>query len=682
MQPVNGFFGHIQKNHFRSLYMFMGFMLSMHITVATVMSIPPPVWSHIPAVFSDPIAYFKTVGLLVTAVNFVIFVLFYYGQNFLLKLTIGFEPLTVNHCPRIHNITQELSTLAGIPMPRLDYVPSPALNSFASGISKSQAHIIVTQGLLDALDDEELAAVIAHEIAHIKNGDMHMMAVANAAIGSINSINFINPMKMTLFKHIPIPVFLIGFPIFFPLFLLVVFYSFIMQLTSLITTSTSYVISSSREFIADAEAVGLTHNPAALVSALSKIHGRSRLDCKNIIASSMMIDGPTTGKHASHPPMQTRIQKLAELSGSMIHGSGVRKDTRRRSLKNNNGNAYGAPSFTDGNIAPSFAQGFSRHTHASPVNVGHYISTSADYAEHTGKTFKTEDSASLLDRLTQGNDAEFGLDRAARWFMIAALGIYVASILPDYLNKRAKEAAFDIHQHVELVPERTPAFIKFDLKNDGLVTIGQDQSKVFLNIHNDGKAHKIGWVGPGEGLLFFDDNQNGFMDGLHELVSLTYPLALQAKKFHMLKKFDNNKDHRITHLDEDFSKLMIWRDLNIDGKYTRDEGDSLDQLGITSILLRARKLGGREALLTQNNNTQLIKKGAYTHDANRALKPVGDMAGGNIYMTSFEVSLTNYRVTEDQLSVEIISENSERQSAAVLNRRTSISEPPALRLRR
>jgi hypothetical protein len=235
---------------------------------------------------------------------------------------------------------------------------------------------------------------------------------------------------------------------------------------------------------------------------------------------------------------------------------------------------------------------------------------------------------------------------------------------------------------VELVPERTPAFITFDLKNDGLVTIGQDQSKVFLNIHNDGKAHKIGWVGPGEGLLFFDDNQNGFMDGLHELVSLKYPLALQAKKFHMLKKFDNNKDHRITHLDEDFSKLMIWRDLNIDGKYTRDEGDSLDQLGITSILLRARKLGGREALLTQNNNTQLIKKGAYTHDANRALKPVGDMAGGNIYMTSFEVSLTNYRVTEDQLSVEIISENSERQSAAVLNRRTSISEPPALRLRR
>ena len=185
MQPVNGFFGHIQKNHARSLIMFMGFMLSMHITVATIMSIPFPFWRHIPAVFDDPIGYVQTMGLMVTALNFIIFVLFYFGQTFLLKWTIGFEPLTLNNNPRLHNITQNLATMAGIPMPQLDYIPTPALNSFASGLSKHKAHIIVTQGLLDALDDDELAAVIAHEIAHIKNGDMHMMAVANAAIGSI-----------------------------------------------------------------------------------------------------------------------------------------------------------------------------------------------------------------------------------------------------------------------------------------------------------------------------------------------------------------------------------------------------------------------------------------------------------------------------------------------------------------
>jgi len=451
---------------------------------------------------------------MVTAINFIIFILFYFGQSFLLKWTVGFEPLSVNHCQRAHNITQELATIAGIPVPQLDYIPTPALNSFASGLSKHNAHIIVTQGLLDALDDDELAAVIAHEIAHIKNGDMHMMAVANAAIGSIKTINLINPMKMTFFKHIPPIAFILGFPILLPVFILVVFYSFVMQLTSLITSVTAYVISSSREYIADAEAVSLTHNPAALVSALSKIHGRSNLHCKNIIASSMMIDGPASGKKASHPPMQLRIQKLAELSGSMIHGTGVRKDTRQRSLKANHGSAYGTASYNNGNTSPSFAQGFSRSAHVTPVNVRDYIPASADYAAHKGKTYKTEESQSLLDRLTDGNDAEFGLDKSARWAMILVLSLYVANIF----HEKSQEPAALSPQYaspVHATPDRTPAYVAFDLKNDGLVTIDESNSKVFLDIHNDGKQYKVGWIGPGEGLLFHDANQNNRMDGLY-----------------------------------------------------------------------------------------------------------------------------------------------------------------------
>ena len=60
---VNGFFGHIQQNHFRSMVMFSGFMLSMHIAIATILSIPFPFWRDIPAVFDDPIGYVKTMWL-------------------------------------------------------------------------------------------------------------------------------------------------------------------------------------------------------------------------------------------------------------------------------------------------------------------------------------------------------------------------------------------------------------------------------------------------------------------------------------------------------------------------------------------------------------------------------------------------------------------------------------------
>ena len=640
MLTVNGFFGHIQKNHCRSLIMFMGFMLSMHIAVATIMSIPLPIWQHIPAIFSDPIAYFKAVGVIVTAFNFIVFILFYYTQSFMLRWTLGFEPLSLNHCPRIHNITRDLASLAGIPMPQLDYIPVPMLNAFASGRSKNDAHIIVTQGLLEALDDDELAAVIAHEIAHIKNGDMHMMAVANAAIGSIRSINFINPMKMSFFKHIPPIIFLIGFPLFIPLFILVVFYSFILQLTSLITNLTSYVIASSREYIADAEAVALTHNPAALVSALSKIHGRSTLHCKNSIASSMMIDGPVTGANASHPPMQMRIEKLTQLSGSMIHGSGIRKDTRQRSLRANNGSAYGAALYGGGNAAnsfapASFAQGFSRKPHISPRNIREYIPDSADYAAYQGRTFKAEQSASIFDRIAKDNDAEFGLDQKARWAIIAVLAVFVV----NKITIKFQKAEPVIVESIAPAPERTPIFVTFDLNHDGLETIKQSSSKVRFDIHDDGQHHLIGWLGPKEGFLFHDANRNKRMDGINELVTLNYIDARRAKNFQMLKQFDSNNDRQLSPKDSEFAHLMIWRDLDGNGKFKVHEGATLNELGITRLGFRATRFGTQDGWLMQESNTQLLLKGKYTHDPEKALKPIGNMAGGKIYMTSFEVNL-------------------------------------------
>ena len=679
MLPVNGFFGHIQKNHFRSLIMFMGFMVSMHITIATIMSIPLPMWRHIPAIFSDPIAYFKAMGVMATAIGVIIFILFYYVQSYLLKWTIGFKPLSVNHCQRAHKITQELATIAGIPVPQLDYIPTPALNSFASGLSKNNAHIIVTQGLLEALDDDELAAVIAHEIAHIKNGDMNMMAVANAAIGSIQSINFINPMKMTLFKHIPPIFFILGFPILVPLFILVVFYSFVMQLTSLITSVTAYVISSSREYIADAEAVGLTHNPAALVSALSKIHGRSNLHCKNIIASSMMIDGPASGKNASHPPMQMRIEKLTQLSGSMIHGTGVRKDTRQRSLKANHGSAYGAASYANGKAAPSFAQSFGYNTHVAPTNVSEYIPTSADYAAYQGRTFKQEESGSLLDRITFGNDAEFGLDQTARWALIAVLSIFVISKVKIRLQKQDPVMA----EFIAPAPaDRTPVFVTFDLNNDGLVTINQNRSDVSFDIHNDGQQHAIGWLAPREGFLFHDVNRNGQMDGMSELVTLDYRAALSAKSFQMLKQFDSNSDGVVNGKDNEFSHLMIWRDLDSNGKFKTYEGYTLDQLGIKSLVLRATKFGTSEGWLTQDSNTQLLRKGRYVHDHERALKPIGDMAGGRIYMTSFEVNLYSAKTPNNIARVQTSSHSTTNGQSSAETKLTAKTAPPALRLRR
>ncbi len=448
MLAVNGFFGHAQKNHFRSVFMFVGFMLSMHITVAALLSIPFPFWNHLPVLFSEPLEYVIEMGPLVTAVNFVIFTLFYFCHIQLLKWTVGFEPVSWQACPRLHQITQNLANTAGIKMPKLDYIASPALNAFACGLTPASAHIVVTQGLLDGLDDEELEAVIAHEIAHIKNGDMHMMAVANAAIGSIRTINFINPMKLKFLGYltkIP-PIFIIFlFPfvmILGVLLILLVFYAFILQLASVIANATRLVISSSREFIADADAVQLTHNPAALISALNKIHGRSFVHGTGELSRAMMIDGPTTGRMASHPTIRERITKLYDLSGSMVHGTGVRKDTRTQSLQAYGGDAYGHSGYAGSNIAParSFSFGFSGQAQAqtSPRNVRAYIPDSKDYAGLERPVHIEEEPESIFDRISFGDDdGEYGLGRPVRWAMIFVLAVVVwGDLKKEYYDRK------------------------------------------------------------------------------------------------------------------------------------------------------------------------------------------------------------------------------------------------------
>ena len=88
------------------------------------------------------------------------------------------------------------------------------------------------------------------------------------------------------------------------------------------------LISSSREFVADAEAVRAPHNPAALISALRRIEGRSAVEGIGPQADAMMIDGAVEGAFASHPPIAERIAVLERLSGAMAHVPLARKDTR------------------------------------------------------------------------------------------------------------------------------------------------------------------------------------------------------------------------------------------------------------------------------------------------------------------------------------------------------------------
>ena len=224
--------------------------------------------------------------------------------------------------PRLCNIVETLAIGAGLPCPKVGLIDTDARNAFACGVSQSSAVVVVTRGLVETLDDDELSAVMAHEIAHIRNGDIQLMAAANVMLGNLMYLQQYCMLRIVDWRQIVLVVIL---PPFVLLFLIGAFLS---GLALLIARVSRLMISSSRELIADAEAVRMTHNPSALISALRRIEGHSTVPGIGPEADAMMIDGATEGALATHPTISERIDILTQLSGAMAYVRDMRRDTR------------------------------------------------------------------------------------------------------------------------------------------------------------------------------------------------------------------------------------------------------------------------------------------------------------------------------------------------------------------
>ena len=98
----------------------------------------------------------------------------------------GATPVTRQEEPRLYNILENLCISRGIPMPTLRIADDDALNAFATGMNQKQYSITVTRGLMNALNDQELEAVLGHELTHIRNGDVRMMVIAVVIAGVIS----------------------------------------------------------------------------------------------------------------------------------------------------------------------------------------------------------------------------------------------------------------------------------------------------------------------------------------------------------------------------------------------------------------------------------------------------------------------------------------------------------------
>ncbi|HZD76078.1 MAG TPA: zinc metalloprotease HtpX [Acidobacteriaceae bacterium] len=215
------------------------------------------------------------------------------------------QPATREQLPRVYSVVEQMTQRIGLPMPKIFVIPSDSPNAFATGRNPQHASVAVTQGILNLLNDDELAGVLAHELGHVRNRDILTSSIAATLAGAI-----------TLLAR---------FGIFFggggrdrdrsgggigAIFMLI--------LAPIAATLIQLAISRSREYEADATGAHMTGNPYALASALQKLDAYSRRlplgaspSTAHLFIVAPLISGASFANlFSTHPPIAKRIERL------------------------------------------------------------------------------------------------------------------------------------------------------------------------------------------------------------------------------------------------------------------------------------------------------------------------------------------------------------------------------------
>lgn len=203
----------------------------------------------------------------------------------------------------LYRMVDDLRQRAGLPMPKVYICPHEAPNAFATGRSPRNAAVAVTEGALRLLDRHELAGVMAHELAHVKNRDTLISCIA-ATISGV--LAFLAQWGLLLGGHRNSN-------------------PFVLIITVIVAAVGAAIIkamiSRSREFVADADGAAIAGTPDGLIGALARLEAYSKripLHQPNPAMNNLFIIEPLTGNQvlrlfATHPPTEARIEALRSL---------------------------------------------------------------------------------------------------------------------------------------------------------------------------------------------------------------------------------------------------------------------------------------------------------------------------------------------------------------------------------
>jgi heat shock protein HtpX len=256
----------------------------------------------------------------VVAAVLVWFAIAFLFQARLMRLAAHSQPVTREQMPRIYNMLENLCIERGLVMPQFEVIDSPALNAFATGISDKTYRIVLTRGLIEHLPDDELEAVIGHELTHIINRDARLLVIAVVFVGMIS---FCCQLLARMLMHGWRPNYYVSrndrdsggaalLAMLVSLAILAVGYFFAIVIR--------FALSRKREFLADAGSVELTKNPEAMMKALERISGNDTVTGMPNEVQQMCIENTHSflGIFATHPPINKRIAAISEMTRTPV----------------------------------------------------------------------------------------------------------------------------------------------------------------------------------------------------------------------------------------------------------------------------------------------------------------------------------------------------------------------------
>lgn len=242
---------------------------------------------------------------------------YYWGDQIVLAMS-GARPADRTRDFDFYTVTENLAIAAGLPKPKLYVIDDTAMNAFATGRDPNHAVVCATSGILSRLDRRELEGVIAHELSHIKNYDIRLMALVAVLVGTVVYLaDFFmrslwwgggrrrddrngNSGEIMLILGIVLAI-----------------------LSPILATLIQLAVSRNREYLADASGALLTRYPDGLASALQKLaKDREVLEAATNATAHLYIANPFKGKQFgtwfaglfdTHPPIEERIKRLRAM---------------------------------------------------------------------------------------------------------------------------------------------------------------------------------------------------------------------------------------------------------------------------------------------------------------------------------------------------------------------------------